>query len=64
MLGADLLPLLARLGVGGLAVALSVRETLTGVFGALMNPPRVPDWILDSLHMPLASSLSSRQRRV
>ena len=36
MTGADLVPLLAGLGVGGLAVALAARETITDVFGALM----------------------------
>jgi MscS family membrane protein len=29
-------PLLAGLGIGGLAVALATRETLTDVFGSLM----------------------------
>ena len=36
MTGADLVPLLAGLGVGGMAVALAARETITDVFGALM----------------------------
>lgn len=36
ILGADVVPLLAGLGIGGLAVALAAQGTLTDVFGALI----------------------------
>lgn len=35
-LGADLLPLLAGLGVGGLAVALAAQKTLANIFGSIV----------------------------
>ncbi len=47
-LGADLIPLLAGLGVGGLAVALAAQKTLANFIGSLIlfanNPVRVGDF--------------------
>ena len=49
-LGANIVPVLAGLGVGGLAVALAARETLVDIFGSLMiladRPYRIGHWVI------------------
>jgi MscS family membrane protein len=49
-LGANVVPLLAGLGVGGLAVALAAQNTLLDVFGSLIiladRPYRIGHWVI------------------
>jgi len=68
VLGADLVPLLAGLGVGGLAVALAARETLTDVFGSLMiladRPYRIGHWVVIGDKEGTVQSIGLRSTRI
>jgi len=68
VLGADVVPLLAGLGVGGLAVALAARETLTDVFGALMiladRPYRIGHWVVIGDYEGRVQSIGIRSTRI
>jgi MscS family membrane protein len=68
LLGADLVPLLAGLGVGGLAVALAARETLTDVFGSLMiladRPYRIGHWVVIGDKEGTVQSIGLRSTRI
>ncbi|WP_296897535.1 mechanosensitive ion channel domain-containing protein [Thiohalocapsa sp.] len=68
VLGADVLPLLAGLGVGGLAVALAARETLTDIFGALMiladRPYRIGHWVVIGEYEGTVQSIGIRSTRI
>ena len=68
ILGADLVPLLAGLGVGGLAVALAARETLTDVFGSLMiladRPYRIGHWVVIGDKEGTVQSIGLRSTRI
>ncbi|MGB5733526.1 MAG: mechanosensitive ion channel domain-containing protein, partial [Thiohalocapsa sp.] len=68
LLGADLVPLLAGLGVGGLAVALAARETLTDVFGSLMiladRPYRIGQWVVIGDKEGTVQSIGLRSTRI
>jgi MscS family membrane protein len=68
VLGADVVPLLAGLGVGGLAVALAARETLTDVFGSLMiladRPYRIGHWVVIGDKEGTVQSIGIRSTRI
>ncbi len=68
ILGADVLPLLAGLGVGGLAVALAARETLTDIFGAMMiladRPYRIGHWVIIGDKEGIVQSIGIRSTRI
>ena len=62
------MPLLAGLGVGGLAVALAARETLTDVFGSLMiladRPYRIGHWVIIGDKEGTVQSIGLRSTRI
>jgi MscS family membrane protein len=68
ILGADLVPLLAGLGVGGLAVALAAQGTLTDVFGSLMiladRPYRIGHWVKIGDKEGTVESIGIRSTRI
>jgi MscS family membrane protein len=68
VLGADVVPLLAGLGVGGLAVALAAQETLTDIFGALMiladRPYRIGHWVVIGEYEGTVQSIGIRSTRI
>jgi MscS family membrane protein len=68
ILGPDVVPLLAGLGVGGLAVALAARETLTDVFGSLMiladRPYRIGHWVKIGDKEGTVESIGIRSTRI
>jgi MscS family membrane protein len=67
-LGANVVPLLAGLGVGGLAVALAARETLTDVFGSLIiladRPYRIGHWVIIGDKEGTVESIGIRSTRI
>jgi MscS family membrane protein len=67
-LGADVLPLLAGLGVGGLAVALAVRPTLENMIGGLIlyadRPIRVGDYCTFSGQSGTVERIGLRSTRI
>ena len=68
ILGADVVPLLAGLGIGGLAVALAAQGTLTDIFGALIiladRPYRIGQWVKIGDKEGTVESIGIRSTRI
>jgi MscS family membrane protein len=67
-LGANVVPLLAGLGVGGLAVALAAQNTLTDIFGSLIiladRPYRIGHWVIIGDKEGTVESIGIRSTRI
>lgn len=67
-LGFDILPLLAGLSIGGLAIALAAQETIKNIFGSLTifadRPFDVGDWIIYEGHQGIVQKIGIRSTTI
>lgn len=67
-LGIDIIPLLAGLSIGGLAIALAAQETIKNIFGSLTifadRPFDVGDWIIYEDHQGIVQKIGIRSTTI